>query len=269
MHGLNVNQVTGYDPVFQQNQDSGQNQFAYTRYFSVDQPDQLPAAIPNYDVIDGNTQVYIKRLYRTMYFTNSAMVPIRVQLLWVRARLDVPLTMDIFSIMNEGGVRPDIPYASMTTGEDFKKYFRVIKSKHTVWKPGVNYRVKAGSVYAGGRPITKDVEGDLTHFRYRKKNTIVVVKAYGIPEYYRAANQPSVQSTALSSVILRIAFHTYCSFYRMDDATPNTAITNFFPLALTQDNLQGNPTYANFIQENTAPLSNNYSGPNTVVTISG
>lgn len=267
MHGLNVNQVTGYLPVFQQNNDSNQNQFAYTRYFTVDQPDILNTLIPVFN-FNGDTEHYIKRLYGIYHMVNCGMFPVICETVTCRARNDLRVGENILTKMEQDGVRRDIPYASMTTGSDFKKNFKVLRSRKFTMKPGIPYKYRVRGCYAGGHPISYDKEGD-DDYVHRKGNIIMVIKIYGIPLSCRLVNSASTQEAVLGSVIVRGTYQYYVSYYRMDDATPSTTITNYIPISIPQDNVQGNPTLYNWAtQYTTSILENSYVNPNTVITVS-
>lgn len=244
-----------------QNWDNYQGATAVCLFYGVDTPNRLQAIL-DWDTA-GSTEYYIKRLYNHIWLTNTSMFPIYVQAYWVRARHDTDRNID--QHMEETPGSTTAPFASPCTSSAFRKYYKIIKTKNFIMKSGIPYNFKVKSIYAGGKPIQYNVEGaeDTT----KRGNTTLVLKLQGIPlTAYDTESTDYV--SALSSIVFAGAQRTYCSYYRMDDASDTSSISNNWPSTIpaTYDYQSGNPTIMNWARQNTTIGTTSYSVPNTVNT---
>lgn len=237
LHGLNTRQYCNFEPQIQQNQFQGSLQYAVIREVSVDSPGQITNVIP---ALTDNTekQIYIKRLYRTLTYTNNSLFPVICQATWVRCRFD--MTTGITALLQVDAPNAYFPYLSSYTGDDFRKKCKIVKQKTITMKSGIPYTFKVKSNYQSRKPITGDVEGDLLAFNYRKGNTVLLLKWYGIPQQNYIGG--GFDGTVLSSVIINGVSHTYASYYTMDDAEPTSTASMLIPPNIAETNLGWNPT---------------------------
>lgn len=263
MHGINTVQYSSTLPVIDQRVAAGTSQFAAIMYLSVDNPIALSNIFPEM-VGDPEAQLYLKRFYRIVYLTNSQVFPMHCTYAYVRWRLDY--TNNIAALMSQDGPNIYHPYSSPFTGDDFRKYCRIIKTKSIWMQPGKTYKFKIKSQYASSnRPITGDVEGNLNlGFINRKRNTTVIWKFSGQPVSYSNSNQGyDVINSSLGPLLVTGVYHTYGSYYRMDDAKPTSTSTCLIPEYLVEANNNFNPTYVNV---NSGPHTV-HPHPNTVYTV--
>lgn len=260
MHGLNTNQLIEYTPEILQNQDSTQSQNAVIMEQAVDNPGGLGYILAAFSPT-AEREFYIKRLYKTVTLVNGSLFPCMVQAIWLRSRLDLFQTCD--ALMAVDAPSTLLSYTSNLTGPDFRKSWKVIKSKHFVMKPGYPYRFTVKSRYAGRQsPIIGSVEGNTT-YTYRKNNSIMYFKFDGIPQ---VSNSTGTYTTCKSSVIITGCARWFASYYNMDDATATSAGVTYIPPNMPADNTLISPTLYNGAIQSTPALSNYYVPPNSVMS---
>lgn len=273
MNGLNVVQESHWATPFYQNNDNSQSQ--QTTFFaeSVDQPFWLNTLLPTMWENDEQNQVYIKRLYKTFTFTNCSQWPIMFEYMKLRLRNDLVFGAtpggNPSVAMGIDAPSPSLPFLSCTTGNTFQKTYKIISKKRKLLNPMRVCKMTAKSIYMyRNRPITGDVEAQ-DDYLYKRGNTIMVVRAWGIPYQYRNLQLPAAQDTCLSPVLLRGIVNTYCSYYTMGDIDPTSTVVDNIPLSIgaANQNVTLNPTYVNTAYANSQFTSNDYIYPNTVATV--
>lgn len=259
MHGINTRQICNYLPVIATNQDAGQDQRAQCLEHYVDSPLWINELLGT--TFDNENQYYIKRLYKELCIVNNSCFPIIAQVYWLRTRNDLFDTATV--IMNDDAPNILDSYFTPTTGQNFRKQFKIVKSKHFTMKPATPYRFKLRSAYAcKGRPIQGSVEGN-TNYVLRKGNTIFFAKFDGMPQM---SNSTGVYGTLKSPIILNGYERWYCSYYRMDDVDPDSGGSNTIPPQVGAENTHLNPAMYVPIAANTPAFSNYYTNPQPVTT---
>lgn len=264
MHGIQTYQHSRWFPQITANNDSSQTQLAQLRQDSNDTPITLTAHL-NSAYFDGDNQVFLKRNYSTQYLTNNSQFDIICETWWLRARRDTVLSLN--AIIAEDAPPGNLPYISPTTGDNFRKIFKIIKSKTRVMRPARVYKTRTGSGLLN-KKITKDVDGDTT-YTYRKGNIILFQRFYGVPVTFIDSTNPTIPNTCLGPMIVRGVFHDYVSYYTMDTTQPNTSATTEIPqtIGALANNNALLPTYVNVAYPNTATSSTDFVYPNTVDTL--
>lgn len=271
MHGLAVRQNAAYIPPYDQSQDNGESQLAYLSYFVVDSPAQIFGMLQDMEGGDGDTQYFVKRMYTQIHFTNCTLFPHYFEAMWVRARTDV--TDNVLTWMEDDAIAPTLPYMSMTSSLTFQQKFKILKKKRYLLKPNTPLKLTIKSIHAGSnRPITRDNNvGTITpYIPHKKGNTILIVKAYGVPQIFqRQTDAVPSDATVLSSISIRGVRHDYLSYTTMDEDTGSSGQISNLPGTVITDNIAFNPTLYNAARQNTPTGSVFYVTPNVVQTLSG
>lgn len=250
-------------PAFSQDWDQGQPATARTYYVGVDTPNRLQAIL-DWDTGDElSTEYYIKRLYNEIWITNTSMFPVHCQAYWLYCRRDTDQTIESKQDIVIGSTTA--LYTSPCTGSEFRKYYKIVKSKNFTMKSGIPYHFKIKSRYAGGKPIQYNVEG--SNDIQKRGNMTLCLKFSGIP--LTAYDTNIGDYINFPSTISLAGFEkTYCSYYRMDDASDTSSISNNLPLAVPSeaDYDYGNPTIMNWAKQNTTLGAIQWTEPPTVRT---
>lgn len=185
---------------------------------------------------ENDRQVYIKRGFATIYFTNQSPQNIYFQTLTLRARNDIPNdygtgtghTMErttLVSMMETGPGTATVqdPYLSCTFGNFFQKNFKILKNKVKQVRPGKTWSV-AASFKPSNKPLTPQML-DQTRAVFRRGTIIKFFRVWGIPYFDPNESFHSVTPYIVSSVT-----KYYYSYYLMDDVIPSKASSTFLTI---------------------------------------
>lgn len=229
MHGLNTRQRVDYFAPISQIQYDGESQLSRIQSYSVDAPSTIKTIISVLNT-SPELQVYVKRLYSIHYISNNYTHSCVCESYLLKLRYDIASPGTILGLMGQDA--PDVlsPYISPLTGDDFRKQVKIVKSKRFIMKAGKTYKFKTPSMYNGRvKPINGDTEGNVS-YNYRKGNYIRMWRYYGVPNLFALDVTEPLPGTVLSGLGITHVYHTYASYYSMDDATPDsTAFTSLAP----------------------------------------
>lgn len=251
MHALQTLQYPIFlDPIITQNT-SGGSQNAFTRYYTPDDPNDIRNYFPG---AAADEEIFIKRLYEQLLFTNTGVYPVYVQYAYLRARNDTTSAINVIIAQDAPAVNQ--PYVSFTTGHDLQKQFKIIKSNSFFMRPAKTYKFKVKSIYANSnKPITKDVEGS-TNYQHKRGNTILVLRFMGVPIGYLNSGD-TARNTCLGPMNIRGVSNTYISYHTMSSKTTTSGMVGS---GIGGSLLAGNPLASSVIASTALPYNDNY-GP--------
>lgn len=235
MHGLNTVQTCDYIPSRTQNNDSSQTQRAITQVVPCDNPQKLVVMSNGmFNAVD-DTQAYMKRLYTTLILSNGSLFPNMLEVYWLECRDDIDSADSLEALMTADGVASDLPYISPTTGQNFLRKFKILKTKKIILRP-TQTRTFTIRARMRTRPMTYIADCNPVRYLYREGTRLLFYRVYGTPvQYVKSAGWDN--AVCLSPVWSHGIVKTYWSYYRMDDADPNTITTSTLATTLpAQDN---------------------------------
>lgn len=229
MHGLNVEQYTAFgapdtNSFSAASISSGSPQNTQASFWHIGP--MLCRFVARLSTVLANTtkEVYMKRAYIQSYITNQLQYPVVVEITKLWLKLDMDTTQEPQDIGQDGAPSWFIPYNSITTGESFHKYFKILSTKRRFLRGGKTMTVKTSKKNWRG-PITGNVDGS-TAFFMRKNNPITIIRVYGTPMIF--PNSPTgFNGVCLSPYYVSLWNKVYYSYYAMDDATPTSGISGF------------------------------------------
>ncbi|QDJ95258.1 capsid protein [Capybara virus 26_cap1_2125] len=237
MHGLNTRQRVDTLTPQTQTMAFGQSQQALSYVMSVDAPGYLASGgMLNGLSVAPETQVYVKRCYGRAIISNNGIFPIMCESYLFKARFDLSNSLTVNGVMSQDGPNITDPYVSPTTGDNFRKTFKILSSRTRILNPGKTYTFKVPSQYSNAtKYIMGDIEGNFANFNYRKGNIIRYLRFYGVPVLY-GPTPDAVPGTILSSIAVTGIFKGYVSYYTMDDATADSSAVNNLAPSLPNNN---------------------------------
>lgn len=230
MHGLNTFQLTDSIRFLDSGLITGSQLTAFN-YKTPDSPQILGVVMPSLTTDD--QQTYLKRLYVKTTWYNRGPLPCKVRHVWVRCRRDISSdtgtdgTVALAVIMAKNAPSAaNVAYVSNTTGEEFHRFFKILKTTDRIRRPGRAWTTKVKSSISRSRPVTWSNNGNTTLYHFRKGNKLLITWITGMP-FPREDEPLSVQCTGPYDVVA--VDHHYCSFYNLDDVTPTSIVSSVFP----------------------------------------
>lgn len=219
MHGLSVFQNSAYGAPLIQDSTSGTSTNCIVQFES----DLSPVFYNTYTLAIVNTdqEVYMKRMRRTVYYTNVDNMPCYMEVSRFVARSNIGNATTITNIMQQDAPAINLPYISPLSSNAFQKQFKIISSKRVLFMPGTLRKVSFSRQFKNSKPATGRLEGNTGQYQYTKGNVITLTRFWGMPVSTTSGGTPQFQTT-LGSINIRTCVVTYSSFYTMDDITPNS-----------------------------------------------
>lgn len=251
MHGLNTVQSVAYSDLINVASGAGSFQYAPIQFYVPGSPADLNNLLNVQSTWTGSTQAWLKRYYRKVTYFNVNHIPVICEVTKLRARRDLISSEALIGIMNQNITTnqtdypvSNTPWVSPWTGDTFRKSYKIISYKHYTLRPNYprSFILPVQRNYLG-KAISALDEGD-TNYTIRLGNLVYVFRFYGVPINYTNTGTPPISNaTVLSPLFIRGIVRTYCSYYMMDDTTPNSYINVTIPTVSAGTNIALNPSH--------------------------
>lgn len=225
MHGLQTFQKYEYLAPLQRGLDAGSSIGTGFEVFGVDDPSTLVECLFKSET-NTTREYYIKRHYIQLTLTNPFPTPMMCEFTWLRARQSIPvsptwtdLPTAIYTIVydqnGQGGQL--MPWISPYSGPTLHKWFKIIKTRKRIMKPGKPYFVKLqSSPSTRKRPLQVATEGDTQTYLLMRGQRVLIIRPYGLPSLVAGGNEDYPNNTTLNEWALSLTRRTYTSWYNMD-----------------------------------------------------
>lgn len=199
--------------------------------------------------LNPNEEFYMKRCYCTVYWYNASPYPCNLEAHWLYVRKDIPANLSLGGILNQGSTASNLPYLSPFTGDDFRSYFRVLKSKRILFKPMTQRKFVCKRNF-GNYKLDATVDLDGLTYAYKRGNRILYFRYYGVPLINYNSNNGGIpleyKNTMLGPMLLRGITTNYYSFYRVGVNQPNNSVVGNIPLVMQSVNNSAIPNVTQF-----------------------
>lgn len=169
-------------------------------------------------------QFYFRRAYTTVRLVHSLPYPCKIRVLWLKCRKDIAATVAALPSLMTDDAPALTPYVSPTTGDTFRKYFKVTRHKFISMIGGKEYKFTVKDTRYNNRKVNIEVEGDSTNYWYRKGTRLLVWLTHG-QICHDISNDPNQDMSYAPSDIVGSIF-SYYSGYRMSDDDPISSMDN-------------------------------------------
>lgn len=237
MHGLQTFQAYKFLPPLQRGLDAGTSIGSLFEVYGVDDPASLVECLFRLDS-DVTREYWVKRHYKQLTLTNVFPTPMMCEFTWLRARQSIPVTTSwpdlstaVYSITYDQNGQAGVlfPWVSPWCGPVLHKWFKIVKTRKRIMKPGKPYFVKLQSSRSTRkRPMQLGTEGDYQTYNLMRGQKVLVIRPYGLPSLVAGGNEDYPNNTTLNEFCLSVAYRTYTSYYNMDVAEDQNTI-NFEP----------------------------------------
>lgn len=262
MHGLQVVQTVSPFVLFRR---GAADTFMYQlgAAFTLDAPGILNQSIAPF-ALDPNKEVYMKRCTARLSMVNCGLSPVKVTVIHIVAREDIPESRNLFSILETDAPTYQSYDVSVTSGHMFQSLWKIIKTKRKYLQPGRTMSVNLSRNYSPNKPFTGQYQANNVDWNYVKGNQSKIVIVTPIIGFDNANYNAVTNPQALTPVpfCVQTWLKRYFSYYTMDVADTssiytvgtgfptnvagwNSAGTAYFPgYAVAQDNYIGSAVSA-------------------------
>lgn len=265
MHGIQIAQSCDFIASVVANNDSGQSQLAQIFVTYADNPAVMEAIAPQaFNPALPDLQLYMKRLYMTMYFNNGSQFNQMLEVFWCTSRDDIDSADNPIAFAGTD-FQPNLPYISPVTSNAFTRRFKIYKSKKYMMAPGRTLSITVKS-RRRTRPMTYIADANSVRYNLREGNRFLMYRVYGTPVQLVPNTGPYAGGACLSPYWLNRMCKRYFSYYRMDISDATSSVENQLPVSIgLNDNKALLPTRVNVAVPSTYNATYiDYNGPNYV-----
>lgn len=225
MHGLNKAQYVDWIPV-QGRVTNSTNQAAIGWEYALDDPRTLVEL--GVTLSNSQFEFYPYKAHLEIKLYNYASAPCYIQVIKLRARIDIDYPSTAFNEMATDAPAVNNPFVSITTGNNFQKKFKILSNTTSLVKPSHCKTIKCSKKYRASKMWTGRYEANQSYF-YTRNNIVYVMRAWGMP-LYGSESSIDVDRQQLSTLNVGGVVKRYFSWYAMDDSTPNSTLPGYLPL---------------------------------------